>query len=65
MWRAEFDALSLEQAQQNEQGKVPMNASMLQGLGNYIDVNQQIYVISLYFNKFHYVPERCGTWRSH
>jgi hypothetical protein len=51
MWRAEFDALSLEQAQQNEQGKVPMNASMLQGLGNYVDVNQQIFCNPVIFQQ--------------
>jgi hypothetical protein len=40
MWRAEFDDLCLEQAQQNEQALVPIKVSMC--LGDYTDVNQQI-----------------------
>jgi hypothetical protein len=42
MWRAEFDDLCLEQAQENEQAGVPLNATRLQGLKTYINVNQQI-----------------------
>jgi hypothetical protein len=42
MWRAEFNDLCHEQTRQNEQAGVPINASILQGLENYMDVNQQI-----------------------